>query len=447
MKEKKKIANIVFVFMMLCLMLIACGNQPDDNDQSYMQPEMKGEITVSVYQSEEWLEMAVQMFEKKYPDMKVRVEPFYTGTDTIIVEGGGASLVDRPAGQTKEDYATWLNTQLMSGSAGDIVVTSDGLAIQKYENMGVFEDLSPYLAGAEEINGESCYMNIFDAYRTETGALYQFPVSAMACPLFMFHAGIVEETGSLSKIEGKSLTWRDALTLAEEMYDASSMPGKCLPEARTVLGNIFTKAVVDSVDYANNQVNLREEELLDILRAFEEFGYYNTYAWSEGNDDFRIMGLEYTPDTTAAGVLVMSGEYVAAQWMQSDGKVHLSPYFTKDFGINSQSENKALAWEFLRFLLSDDVQTLPSFPYAGINKNGLRARVEAYCDASGLQEQSDEMLELVSGWLVQINGYRMEDTDLIQIGDAVLGEFMDGSLTAEEAVSEVEFRLEQYMSE
>lgn len=447
MKKKKRITNIIFVFGMLCLILTACRNKSNDINPLYMQPEMKGEIIVSVYQSEEWMEMAVQMFEEKYPGVKVQVEPFYTGRDSVVVEGSGSTLVDRPAGQTKEDYATWLNAQLMSGSAGDIVGTSDGLAIQKYENMGVFEDLSLYLEGAAEINDESCYMNIFESYRTETGELYQFPVSAMACPLFMFNAEIVQETGNLSKIKGKSLTWREALTLAEEMYDASDMPGRCLPEARAILGNIFTKTVVDSVDYDNNKVKLQETELLEILGAFEEFNYYNTYMGAEETGDFKVMGLEYTPDTTAAGVLVMSGEYIAAQWKQADGKVHLSPYFARDFGINSQSKNKALAWEFLRFLLSDEVQTLPSFPYAGINKKGLRERVEAYCDADNLQGQSDEMLKMISDWLTQINGYRMEDTDLIQIGDAILMDFMDGSLTAEETVREAKFRLEQYLSE
>ena len=443
----KKIITLLLTATMLSTGFTACGKNTEGAAKPYVQPEMKGEITVSVYQSEEWLEMAVQMFEDKYPDMKVKVEPFYTGVDTFVVEGGGASMIDRPAGQEKEDYAAWLNTQLLSGDAGDIVITSEGLAVEKYESMGVFEDLSPYLDSAEEINGEGYYMNIFDAYRTESGALYQFPVSAMASPLFLFDKEIVEETGRLSEIEGKSLTWREALTLAEEMYDASSLPGKGMPEAWSLLGNIFTKEVISSVDYTNGQVKLRDKEMLEIMEAFDEFGYYIPFVWDEYGNNFKVFGLDYAPDTLAAS-MILDGEYVAAQWMQSDGLVHLSPYFTKDFGINSRSENKALAWEFLKFLLSDEVQTLPSFPWAGINKNGLQARVDAYCDGyEGLKDKSGEMLKLIDSWLSPVNGYRSEDTDLIQVGDAVLASFMDGSLTAEEAVKEAEFRLQQYLSE
>lgn len=432
---------------MLCSTLTACGKSSGSVKQTYVQPEMKGEIAVSVYQSEEWLEMAVQMFEKKYPNMKVKIEAFYTGVDTFEVENGGASMIDRPAGQTKEDYATWLNTQLLSGSAGDIIITSEGLAIDKYENMGVFEDLAPYLANSGELNTDEYYMNIFDTYKTESGALYQFPVSAMACPLIAFDGKIVQETGHIAEIEGKTMTWREALTLAEEMYDESSLPGKSLPEARAILGNIFTKEVIASLDYGSGEIRLREKELMEVLEAFDEFGYYDTYMWDESGSNFRVFGLEYTPDTTMAN-MVMGGEFAAAQWKQSDGKVHLSPYFTKDFGINSQSEKKSLSWEFLKFLLSDEVQTLPAFPYAGINKNGLKTRVEMYCATSETSKnKSEEMFNLIDEWLSQVNGYRAEDTDLIQVGDAILAEFMDGSLTTEETVKEVEFRLKQYLSE
>lgn len=417
----------------------------NETEQSYVQPEMKGEISVSVYQSEEWMEMAVQMFENKYPDMKVNIQDFYTGTDTFTAEGGGATLNPRPAGQTKEDYAIWLNTELMSGNAGDIVITSDGLPVGKYENMGVFEDLTPYLAGSGEITEDGYYMNIFDAYRTDSGALYQFPLSAKVSPLFMFNQGIVEETGLLQDTDGKSLTWREALTLAEEMYDSSSLSGKKMPQPRSFLGNIFTKEVIDSVDYVGKMVKLREKELLEILVAFDEFNKYDIHEFKP--DTFEVFLLSYNEDISSAR-LVISGSDVATQWKYSDGKVHLSPYFAKDFGINSQSQNKALAWEFLKFLASDEVQTLPTFPYAGVNKNGVRARIETYSQVYQMPaEEIEEIVKLIDGWLVQVNGYRSEDTDLIQIGDAILQEFLDGSLTAEEAVAEVAFRLEQHLSE
>ena len=413
----------------------------------YVQPEMKGEITVSVYQSEEWLDMAVQMFEEKYPDMTVTVTPFFMGEDSYQVENGGTSLVDRPAGQTKEDYAMWLNTQLISGGAGDLVVTSDGLAVDKYLNMGVFEDLSSYLERTPEFSEDSSDMNIniIDAYRTETGALYQFPISAMACPLLMYQAEVVEDTGTRNQIEGKSLTWQEAVKLAEDIYQNTTLSGVTMPDARTFLGNIFTKEVVDSVNYESGTVQLQEKELNAVLDGFEELKNYNVYTWDPST--IRIFGLDYTADVEAAEYILMNQEYVAAQWKMPDGKVYLSPYFAKDFGMNSRSENKELAWEFLRFLLSDEVQTLPSFPYAGINKNGLKARVDNYCETCGFADRSDEFVELIEGWISAIDGYQAEDTDLIQIGDGILAEYLDGSLKKEEVLSQVQFRLEQYLSE
>lgn len=415
--------------------------EPDSSPQPYVQPEMKGEITVTVYQSSEWLEMAAQMFEEKYPDMKVNIDAF----DTQAGDSGEEMMSTRPAGQTREDYVAWLNTHLVTGDVGDIVSTSEGLAVGKYAGMGVFEDLAPYLESAEEINEDGYYMNIFDAHREESGEMYLFPVSAAASPLIVFGREIVDETGLLPKTEGVSMTWREALDLAEEMYDASRLPDIGFPNPQSILYNIFTKEVITSVNYAEEKVELRKQELLDVLNAFEEFDNYNSYSYNEGA--VKVFDLSYQEDLGVAD-FVASGYYEAVQWKQSDGKVYLSPYFKQDYGMNSRSKNKALAWEFLKFLLSDEVQTLPAFPNASINKNGLRARVENYCEAWELsEERGEEILRLTDGWLSQVNAYRPEDTDLIQLGDSIMAEFLNGRLTAEEAVSEAEFRLEQYLSE
>lgn len=420
---------------------------PDNTPEPYVQPEMKGEITITLYQTPEWLEMAVELFENKYPDMTVTIESFFDGADTYIIEGDSTWTTERPAGQTREDYVAWLNTHLITGDVGDIISTSEGLAVGKYGSMGVFEDLTPYLASATEINEEGYHMNIFDAYRTQSGALYIFPLAAMPSPLITFNKEIVDETGLLPETEGKSMTWREALTLAEKMYDASALPGKRFTDPQSILWNVFTKEVIASVDYENGQIALREKEMLEVLNAFEEFEQYDIFQFDPNNPSFEVFTLPYINDTMAAREITL-GNYAAVQWKQSDGKVHLSPYFTYDFGVNSRSENKALAWEFLKFLLSDEIQTLPAFPYAGINKNGLQTRINTYCQERDIPaEEAEEMLRMINGWISQIDGYRPEDTDLIQIGDAIMAEFLRGNLTPQEAVDEAAFRLEQYLSE
>lgn len=416
----------------------------------YVQPEMKGEISVNIYESSEWLTTAAQMFTEKYPDMKVNIHDFYNGTDIYIHTGDGVTTTGvRPVGQTREDYIAQLNTQILSKEADDIMITSIGLPIGRYIQMGVFEDLSFYLEQTEEINESNYYMNIFDACRTPEGALYQFPISAMAIPTVKFDSALMEHTGISPAPGTEAITWREALDLGKQMYDASSLPNTFMNSARNIVSDVFTKSTIASIHYDTGKVEIDRDNMLDILSVFEEMEDYKSVPsdFNYNNELHVPYGIHYRSDVETA-IDMQHYEDMVLQWKYDDGKVYLSPYFALDFGISSQSKNKELAWEFLKFLVSDEVQTLPSCPYAGVNKNGLKARVEGYVSTSGSsQEMLQSVTDIVDGWITQINGYRSEDTELIQIAEGTLAEYMDGSATAEETIDNLIRRLEQYMNE
>lgn len=418
----------------------------------YTTPEMKGEISVNVYESSEWLDTSIALFEEKYPDMKVNLNVFFNGTDTAVVENGSVEMSSRPAGQTREDYITWLNTQLMSGDADDIVITSVGLPLGHYETMGVFEDLTPYLEAAEEINEENYYMNIFDAYRTEDGKLYELPISATAVPTFLYQRDVIENTG-IDPTEGKeAITWREALDAAKALYNASTLENSFMNEPRAIVGDLLTKQVMASVDYGTGEVHLDKEKVLEKLAVFEELKDFEMMPEDfdyRNHSFYKFYDLAYMPDINAA-VDVVTGNYKHIQWKHDDGNVYLCPYYVYDYGINSKSENKALAWEFLRFLVSEEAQTLPSCPNAGVNKAGLKARVEAqfpmyYPEAT--EEDVQKAVETVDGWVSQITAYQPEDTDLIQLSEGTFAEFCAGECSAEEMAERLEERLLQYMNE
>lgn len=413
---------------------------------AYKTPEMKGEISINVYDQAEWLESAIAMFEKKYPDMKVNLNVFFTGTDNTVVENGGETMQPRPEGQTREDYIKWLNTQLLSGEAEDIVITSIGLPLGRYVEMGVFEDLSPYLKAAEEINENDYYMNIFKAYETEQGELYEMPVSAAAIPLLSFDRDLMKECRPEGLPKNEAMTWREALDLAEELYDKTSLQSKTyMPDPRTTFGDIITKEVIKSVDYHTGEVNLNEETIKKLLAVFDEIKSYPVMSgYEEGaHETFKI---SYLQDDEAAYYAVKEGE-IFTQWKAEDGKVYLSPYYSLDFGITQKSKNKELAWEFLRFLVSEEVQTLPSVPYAGVNKKGLEARIKGYADrCNASAEETKEMVALMDGWVSQITGYQDANTDLITISLDIQQKYWNGEINAEETIDLLEERLKQFMN-
>lgn len=435
----------------MTLLASMCGCTGENDTQTagsgfiYQTPEMKGEISVNVYETSEGLESAIAMFEDKYPDMKVKLNVFYEAK-SAQTEESGMEMGSRPAGQTREDYNAQLNTQLMSGKADDIIITSVGLPLGQYATMGVLEDLSPYLEAAEEINEDDYYMNIFDAYRTASGALYELPISASAVPLFVFEKELLEDTG-VTLPNAEAITWREALDLAMEICNNANLPNVCLPDAWGITGDLLTKAIISFVDYESGTIHFEEEKIRDILSIFEEVSYYPASSMSQ--DELRAYQLRYQPDFEVAGEVILRGSEVRP-WKQDDGNVYLSPYFSLDFGINSKSEHKELAWEFLRFLISEEVQSLPSCPYAGVNKAGLHTRVTGSLEnwSSELTEEDrNKAAELVDDWVSQITAYRAEDTDLIQISEGIHQSYVFGEISEDEAVAQLQEKLNQYISQ
>lgn len=421
---------------------------PDSTEET----EISGEVTVSVYQAEEWLEVAAEKFEKLYPDVKISVHSFYDEENPDMYSSGGVGGAgERPTGQTREDYIAGLNTQIMSGEAEDLILTSSGIPVEKYIQMGVFEDLSPYLEKSQEIDKENYYMNIFDACRAKDGGLYQFPLSAMAIPLMDFNRDLMEDTG-VRLPEGTSrISWRKALDMAKEMYDTTTLLDTYMPQAHSVVGNLFTKAAMDAIDYKEGTVELDRERMSALLQVYVELAdYKDMSAWDPYSEEtiYVPFSISYRSDVEwAMDIVVYDAPDEVCQWEYDDGKVYLCPYYALDFGINSASQNKDAAWEFLKFLVSEEIQTLPSLPWAGVNKKGLQARVNGNIGTECTEEQKQAVFELVESWIMEINAYRQEDTDLITLTEGVLAQFRDGTLSAEETLDDLENKLMQFMSE
>ena len=121
--------KVLALFVCMVCLLSGCGNAQTQNEEDlqskgsnipssnetteqkkeeYVQPEMKGEITVSAFMEQEFLTAAARQFMDLYPDVKVTVNVYHETSGT-----GSA-----------EDYQTYLNTKIMTGKAEDIILNS-----------------------------------------------------------------------------------------------------------------------------------------------------------------------------------------------------------------------------------------------------------------------------------------------------------------------------------
>ncbi len=94
--------------VVLLLGIVGCGKQG--------QGKIEGELTISVYKKEEWMEKAARKFEDKYPGVTVTINSFYDPASAVNIYTDSRVTTTGvvPTGQTREDYLSELNTKILS---------------------------------------------------------------------------------------------------------------------------------------------------------------------------------------------------------------------------------------------------------------------------------------------------------------------------------------------
>ncbi len=414
------------------------GKTPDIQEAvPYGQPEMKGEITISCLFEEEFLSAAAEQFMKRYPDIKVTVNSYK--------ESSGESAV--------EDYRTYLNTKIMTGKAEDILLTGF-LPITKYSEMGVFEDLSGYIQKTPELNDENYFMNVLQAAKVDSGEIYIVPYMARFDTLAFSAELMSEHSGIENDIRG--ICFGTAMDLAKQLVDETDKSNAFLIQMNEVsyAHYLIKDSIGQFIDVDSKKVNLDSAEyiaLLESVKALSEKGYfdseidfYNMEYYFAAECDYDVQAAYYSMDTK-------SGTNYCMPLTDAEGRTLMKS--NSCVAINSASENKDLAWEFIRYLLSDEAQTSPSFHGPTVSRKGLEAAAERYYafykegnGGAGFGSQA-EYKAILESWVEQINGCDTLDSSITDLIDEENSKYFSGRQTAEDTARRLQRQLEQYFNE
>ncbi len=403
----------------------------------YVQPEMKGEITISCLHAEEFLNTAAEQFMRLYPGVKVTINDYK--------ESSGEGMV--------EDYRTYLNTKIMTGKAEDILFTSF-LPITKYSEMGVFEDLSGYIQKTPEINDENYFMNILQAAKEDSGEIYIIPYMARFDTL-EFSAELLSEHGSTEN-DMQNIHFGTAMELAKQLVDETAKNNAFLiPMNEVSYAHYLIKdSIGQFIDGDTQKVNLDTPEyiaLLESVKALSENGYfesgidfYNMEYYFAAECDYDVQAAYYSMDTK-------NGANYCMPLTDAEGRTLVKS--NPCVAINSASANKDLAWEFIRYLLSDEVQTLPSIYGPTVSRKGLEAVAERYYafyedgnGGAGLGSEA-EYKAILESWIEQINDCDTLDGAIMDLVDEENSKYFSGQQTAEDTARRLQRQLEQYFNE
>jgi ABC-type glycerol-3-phosphate transport system substrate-binding protein len=325
-------------------------------------------ITLAVPVVERWLEVAALKFQKVNPEYKIDLKAY---EQNYNMHGD------------YENYTKVLNTELLTGKGPDIIAAS-GLSYEKYIEKNMLADLSELIAQDKEFDTGKYYTNIFDALKYKD-RLYTLPVS-ISFDILAVNKKILEKEAV--EIDDARWTWKDFRETGEKLMGKDA-GGK---KARSVFISVSCQTLLDYMLKGNygSFVNEREKkasfdsrEFTDLLELVKNFGDSKTpgdvivsNAFYGDMDAIEKGTVVFNPQTlmdytTYAFLRALYNDQIRllnfpSTDMEKGGVFNSSSLFS----INNNSGNKAAAWEFLRFLLSDEIQSEELNGFA-INKESL----------------------------------------------------------------------------
>ncbi len=415
------------------------------DEKEYTSPKMEGEISISAMSEQEFITAAANQFMTKYPKVKVIINT-YRG----ISRDSGANPPDE---YSTENYRNVLNTKIMTGKAEDVIFTSN-LPVKKYTDMGVFEDLSHFLSYSKEINAENYFMNVLEAPRDSKGKIYVLPYMA-SFQVIGFNRTLVSETKSELDSSMKTISFEKAAAFAQQLVNGTSKKNVYISQGDGAyyFSYLLKENLNKFVDMERKEARINTEQFINLLRQTKDLMDKGYFAAKNSIDLYNMeyyFAFSLQPDLQGAFNSLDSGsaDCYVLPLSDTNGKVYTNPNYT--LGINSASKNKALAWEFVKFLLSDEMQSAPCFYGLCVNKKGFEASIERNFKLyNNTKKNMSEAAykKLLEGWVMQINSYSTLDPVIEDFFAEESGKFFEKKQSAEETARVLQAKINKYFNE
>lgn len=337
-------------------------------------------VSLSVMTSDRFLELAKQKFEAAHPDIKIDIKEYAAAANTAPkAQGPGQNMVmmTKPDPKNIEKYVSSVGAELMSGKASDLIVTSD-LPYKKYADKKLLENMGDLMSKDASFAKDNYYTGIFDAMKYGD-VLYTVPVR-VSLNKWLGNQNVL---GS-GQIDDTKWTWADFKKsagnwLADTNKDGKpdTYPlGKIEPDQliTLMLNSSFTKFV----DAGGKKASFDKPDFVNLLKLAKSMYDENIIQGDNADKDAVV----FQPKSN----MLMYMDMYAAPKMSFDGKAGFydlpsenetrGSSFTSSLPIamNSKSANKKEAWEFVKFLLSDEMQSAMELNGFAVNKNGAKAQ-------------------------------------------------------------------------
>jgi len=372
----------------------------------------------------------------------------------------------------------------MGGGGADILLI-DIISWYKYADMGYLEDLRVYMEQGADFNKGDLRTNIIDAMEYR-GGVYTLPIS-FRFNLFAYDATFFND-GEKELLSAKStFTFGELIDIAAGAFERNN-GGACMfgltggvYDDWHIFKYLLAENYTSFVDLANKKASFddgRFEKLLLSVTDYCKKGYIGEHSEITQlivgdimtSPDERFF---YKLESSATSALLRSfdkelpgliinmpynGNYdddiIAGMAADNNGNITFNP--TSMYALNSNSKKKHAAWEFIKILLSEEIQG--EFEMVGIpvNRNALEEREIMSLKVGGYRanplndnnrQAFNDYLECLNKYSDMLNTYTIRDKRI----DDWIGEeaalYFKGEKSAKNVAKALQNKVNLYLNE
>lgn len=399
-------------------------------------------------------------------DLKQRVVEFNRSNEKYRIVVKEYQSLNGPG----DDYmagVTQLNLDITTNGMPDILLTA-GLSADNYAAKGLLADINEFLKNDEELSKVEFMQNVFDSYSMDGKLHYVIP---------SFTANTM---AAKTAVVGDRKTWT-----MKEMKDLMAT----LPEGTYLLSDLtrdrfFSVAMdycgSDFVDVSTGKCNFNSEGFIELMKfakdlpeQFSDDYYDEIYMDGKYETQYRdnktilcqiyigtIRYLNYTVNgsfgepITYIGFPTDSGEgsYLEAR---------------EAYAISEKSRYKDVAWEFLRYYLTDEYQDTITYGLPTQKKRFMELAQEAmqkpyWIDSEGnkveydesfwmngeqiiLPPMSQEQVDAVIALISSITKHPYINDEILNLINEDMGAYFSGDKSAEDVAALIQNRVQLYV--
>lgn len=416
-------------------------------------------IHISIDKSNRFLEVAVKEFEELHPGIKVEIKEYITPGEIIRVDAD--TLVGKVSNgnpdESKEKYINNINTELMSGQGADIVSVRM-LPYKKYISRNMFADIGNLMKSDKDYEAAKYYTNIFEAVQFNNG-LYTIPLDYT----YQLLGGNVE-----LNIDDSKWNWNDFFSAAQKnLSGVSSETRKKYILSDTdedIFNLIFEKSYTRFVNEEEKKSSFMSDEFINLLTLCKNLSdkkHVRQSSTKISKDDLGQSAF-YIYDISSLSSLasIEASEPVKNLLkLPSDVKSGDTAFSSSMMlAVNNASKSKNAAWKFIKFLLSDEMQSSPALPGFPVNKDAYKQRIisetKQFSQNDSISLSKDKKTELMNKYAVfadsvaqDINSYPYADPQILKIVKEEVKAFFSGYASAQDVAQAIQNKIVIYLKE